>query len=147
MKTVVMALFLLFGLTAMGQHEHRGPRHEKEVSLTPEQRAVLHTKQLTLALDLDEKQQKKIQEIFLTKEEARAERIAARKESDSREKDPEKRYERMNARLDEKIAHKKEMKEILTEEQFVKWEKLAQKKGRDARHRKGHKSRSHSRKG
>lgn len=147
MKTVVMALFLLFGLTVWGQHDHRGPRHEKEVSLTPQQRAELHTKKLTLALDLNETQQKKIQELVLSKEEARSARIAARKESDSTMRDPEKRFERMNARLDEKIAHKNEMKEILTEEQFVKWEELTQKKGRHTRHHKGRKGRSHSRKG
>lgn len=147
MKTVSMALLLLFGLTAYGQHEHRGPRHEKEAQFTPEQRAELHTKKLTLALDLNASQQKKVEEVLLAKAANRTARKEAFKKSDSLQRDPEQHYERMNRRLDDMIAHKKEMKEILTEEQYVKWEKIAAKKGHRSRHHKGKKGRRHDRRG
>ena len=147
MKSVCMALLLLFGLTAYGQHEHRGPRHEKKIELTPEQRAELHTKKLTLALDLNASQQKKVQEVILAKEADRAARREAFKKSDSLQRDPQERYERMNQRLDDMIAHKKEMKEILTEEQYVKWEKIAAKKGHRSRHHKGKRGHREGRKG
>ena len=147
MKTVCMALLLLLGLSAYGQHEHRGPRHEKEVQFTPEQRAEIHTKKLTLALDLNTSQQKKIQEVLLTQETDRAARKEARAKSDSLRRDPQLRYERMNQRLDAMIAHKKEMKEILTEEQYAKWEKMALKKEHRSRHHQGKKGHRHDRRG
>ena len=147
MKTVCMALLLLFGLSAFGQHEHRGPRHGKEAQFSPEQRAELHTKKLTLALDLTASQQDKIQELILAKEEARLAKREAIEKSDSLSKGPEQRFERMSAHLDAKIAHKQEMKEILSEEQYAKWEKMAHQKGRHGRHHKARKGRGHSRKG
>jgi len=147
MKTVCMALLLLFGLTAFGQHEHRGSRHGKEAQFSPEQRAELHTKKLTLVLDLTASQQDKIQELILAREEARLAERETIEKSDSLRKDPQQRFERMNARLDAKIAHKQEMKEILSEEQYAKWEKMAHQKGRHVRHHKARKGRGHSRKG
>ena len=147
MKTVCMALLLLFGLTAFGQHDHRGPRHGKEVEFTPEQRAELQAKKLTLALDLSTSQQEKVQEIYLAKAEERKAKKEARSKSDSISRSPEMRYNRMNERLDAMIAHKKEMKEILTEEQYVKWEKLAAKKEHRSRHHKGRKGHRHDRRG
>ena len=147
MKTVCMALLFLFGLSAFGQHEHRGPRHEKGIQLKPEQRAELHAKKLTLALDLSASQQQQVQEVFLAKEEDRSARKEALKKSDSLRRDPELHYQRMNQRLDAMIAHKKEMKEILTEEQYVKWEKIAAKKGPRSRHYKGKKGHRHDRRG
>ena len=147
MKTVCMALLLLFGLTAHGQHEHREHRHEKEVQFTPEQRAELHTKKLTLALDLSTAQQKKVQQVILARETDRAARKESREKSDSLHRDPQLRYERMNQRLDAMITHKKEMKEILTEVQYAKWEKIASKKGHRSHHHKGKKGHRHDRRG
>lgn len=147
MKTVGMALLLLFGLSAYGQHEHRIPRHEKEVQLKPEQRAELHAKKLTLALDLSTSQQQQVQEVFLAKEAERSARKEDLKQSDSVRRDPQHRYKRMNQRLDAMIAHKNEMKEILTEEQYEKWEKIAAKKGHRPRHHKSEKGHKHGRRG
>lgn len=147
MKTICMAFLLLYGLAVHGQHENRGPRHGKEDQFSSEQRAELHAKKLTLALDLSTAQQKQVQEIFLAKENERSARKEARMQSDSTSRNPELRYERMNQRLDAMIAHKKEMKEILTEEQYAKWEKITAKKGHRSRHHKGRKGHKHDRRG
>lgn len=146
MKTVCMALFLLFGLSAFGQHD-RSPRHGKEVELTPEQRATLHAKKLTLALDLSTTQQQKVQDVFLSEEEARPARKASFQGPDSTLQDPQRKYERMNQRLDAMIAHKQEMKEILTQEQYAKWEKMHSKKGHRHRHHKKQKDPRPNRRG
>ncbi len=44
------------------------------------------------------------------------------------------RYAMKNERLDAMIAHKTEMKEILSPDQYAKWEKMGQRGGK---HRKG----------
>ncbi|MBT8236574.1 MAG: hypothetical protein KJO04_10310 [Bacteroidia bacterium] len=152
MKTIMMALLLLFGLSVWGQEAHRGPRHGKEHKFTAEQRSELQTKKLTLALDLNESQQEQMQVVLLKKEQERDSRMAERKEmkqeEDQEKLSSEKRYEMMNERLDAQIAHKKEIKNILSADQFEKWEKLVQhKRHRPKHHKHGKGKRSHSRKG
>ncbi len=138
MKTIMMALLVLFGLTVWGQEDHRGPRHGKKDKFTAEQRSELQTKKLTLALDLSESQQEQMQELLLKKEQDRDSRMAERKETKEEENSEklssDKRYEKMNARLDAQIAHKKEIKNILSTEQFEKWEKLVHHKKHRAKH-------------
>ncbi|MDH3698620.1 MAG: hypothetical protein OER83_07800 [Flavobacteriaceae bacterium] len=150
MKTIMMGLFVLFGLTVWGQEDHRGPRHGKKDKLTAEQRSVLQTKKLTLALDLTTDQQEQMQAVLLKKEEERDVRMAARKEmqeeQDPKELSSEKRFEKMNERLDALIAHKKEIKTILSADQFEKWEKLVHHKKHRAKHQKrGKGKKQHSR--
>ena len=152
MKTIMMALLVLFGLTVWGQEDHRGPRHGKKDKLTAEQRSELQTKKLTLALDLTENQQEQMQLLLLKKEQDRDARMAERKEmkeeENSEKLSSDKRYEKMNARLDAQIAHKKEIKNILSADQFEKWEKLVHhKKHRSRQHKRGKGKRSHTRKG
>ncbi|NND15366.1 MAG: hypothetical protein HKN89_03475 [Eudoraea sp.] len=152
MKTIMMALFVLFGLTVWSQDGHRGHRHDKKDKLTAEQRSVLQSKKLTLALDLSEAQQEQMQELLLKKEQDRdtkmAERKEARQERDSTKLSQEQRFAKNNERLDAQIAHKQEIKEILTEEQYEKWEKLAHhKKRRSKQHKRGKGKKKHSRRG
>ncbi len=138
MKKVVVAALLLFGAIGMAQ-ERGGKKHRAHMKdLTAEQMATLHTKKMTLALDLTEDQQSKVQVLNLENaqfKKAKIEEREARKEDDDREKpSTEERYAMANERLDRQIAQKAKMKEILSEEQYTKWEKLAFHK---AKHRKG----------
>jgi hypothetical protein len=57
----------------------------------------------------------------------------AKKENDEKMTAVEK-YTMENKRLDHKIAQKKEMKQLLNDEQYAKWEKMQYKRGM---HRKG----------
>ncbi|MCL6267831.1 DUF4890 domain-containing protein [Flagellimonas myxillae] len=128
MKRLVMAMLLLtsIGVAAQGNVNRKGRGFKAD--LTSEQMATLHTKKLTLALDLTEGQQERIMEINL----AQAERLTAKREELKAKKEQgelkrptaDERFEIENARLDRQIAHHQEMKEILTDDQYQTWKKL-----------------------
>ncbi len=137
MKKVFLICLLIAGTTLYaqpprgGERGHHGDKKELMKDLTPQQRAELKTKRMVLALDLSEAQQKEIMKLNLE--------IAEKREKNK--PDPEKKekmtsddlFERASAQLDEKIATKKRLKEILTEEQFEKFEKSHHQRGREMR--------------
>ncbi len=129
MKRLAVLLVLLTTIGAMGQR-HEGNRAGKGMAkdLTPEQMATLHTKKLTLALDLTETQQDQVMVLNLEQAEdrkARRQEIKTKKESGEWQKPTtEQRFEMENARLDRQIAHQQRMKQVLTEEQYTTWKKL-----------------------
>lgn len=132
MKKVIVLLLCMVGLTAMAQKGENGYRGGKK-DLTPEQMATLQTKKMTLALDLTQEQQTTIQAMNLEKAKMRKAKMETRKAAKERveAKKPtaEERYAMQNKRLDQMIAHKAEMKNILSEEQYERWEKMAHRKG------------------
>lgn len=114
---IVMAL-ATFAVNAQNKNSERKENHkEMKANLTPEQRADLKTKKMTLALDLTASQQQKVKQLILKAENERPERPENWKEMTDTQK-----YEAKSAMLDRRIAMKKELKEILTEEQMTKWE-------------------------
>lgn len=136
MKNVILALALIAGMTVMAQ---KGEGHQRQAmkDLTPEQMATLQTKKMTLALDLNKEQQTKIQLMNLENAKLRKAKMEERKtkKEDGETKKPssEERYAMQNERLDKMIAHKAEMKKILSQEQYEKWEKMGHRKGKHAR--------------
>lgn len=137
MKKVLMICLLIAGTTTYSQPPRggeRSPGHEKMdlmKDLSPQQRAELKTKRMVLDFDLTTAQQAEIMKLNLE--------IAQRREKNK--PNPEKMeklssdelFNRASARLDEKIATKKKLKEILTEEQFAKFEKSHHDRGREIR--------------
>lgn len=127
MKNVALVVMLLVGMTAMAQ-KGKDNRRGAMKDLTPEQVATLQTKQMTLALDLSQAQQSKIQAMNLENAKLRKtkmeERKAARKEGDAKRPTSEERYAMKNEMLDHQIAQKAAMKKILSEDQFEKWSKM-----------------------
>ena len=109
-----------------------------------EEMATLKTKKMTLHLDLTDDQQKEIKALFLEaakkKEKTRTER-KEKKENETTLNKPSKdeRYAMANNRLDQQIEMKKKIKNILTAEQYKKWESsLSEKsKGKQKRLQKG----------
>lgn len=146
MKRVVLVLLCMASMAAMAQKDGKHQRDAMD-KMTPEQRATLKTKKMTLALDLTDAQQKQIQQLHLedmkTRKSAMEARKAERKNGESEKRTSEERYAMMNDRLDRMIAHKTEMKEILSDEQYERWEKMAMRK---QKHRKGKKKDHRSRK-
>ena len=131
-KTAVLGLLAL--MTSLGmnaQQGHRkGPRQERaqqKENLAPAQQAALQAKKMTLALDLNSKQQKAVESLFMAqaneRESMRSDRDNKKEVAHKERPSKEERYERNMAQLDKKIAHKTAMKDILTEDQFKKWEK------------------------
>lgn len=104
--------------------------------MTPEEIAQIQTKKMTLELDLNESQQKQVNALLLEEARNRAEK----KEAYSKIKDnaeakaaltKEDRVKMMNERLDNQIAMKAKMKNILNADQYAKWEqKMTQKTGK-----------------
>lgn len=137
MKNAALVFMLLIGMTVMAQ---RGEGHHRDAmkDLTPEQAATLQTKRMTLALDLSQAQQSKIQALNLANAELRKSNMEERKSKNEngevKKPTTEERYAMQNQRLDHQIAQKAEIKNILSEEQFEKWTKLKAKK---SHHRRG----------
>lgn len=120
MKKILIIVMSLatFAVNAQNKNsERKENRKEMKANLTPEQRADLKTKKMTLALDLTASQQQKVKQLILKAENERPERPENWKEMTDTQK-----YETKSAMLDRRIAMKKELKEILNEEQMTKWE-------------------------
>lgn len=140
MKNILYALAILFTLNIAAQDKtERHDRKEKREmrkgfmqDLTPEQHATLHTKKLTLALDLSENQQQRILALQTKMANVRKTKMEAHKAKKEKgvKSTAEERYRMMNERLDAKIAYKKDMKQILSKEQYEKWEKMHARKGK-----------------
>jgi len=145
MKKAMMILLLAFGATLYAQppgHKKNGPRkemHQKMQELTPQQRAELKTKRMVLDLDLSTTQQSEVLKLNLGLETQREKRKAEKKNKG--ELAANEMFARTSKILDAKIATKKQLKSILTEAQFEKFEKSHDKKKRKHRHSFGRKKR------
>lgn len=140
MKTWILAMAMMTGVLMNAQDgerrmeraPHGKERMEHREKLTPEQRTELKAKQLTLALDLTDKQQKDVQKLILARETKKQELMAKHKADREAGKKPtdEERFAMKSQMLDDQIALKREMKKILTADQYAHFEKM--KEGRHA---------------
>jgi len=142
MKKLASILVLVFAFTLTTQAQKRDNK-ERKAKLTTEQKAALTVKKMTLALDLTENQQKQLRPLVtkqINERTGNREKMMAMRESGKKPTSEEK-YAFINARLDEKIAVKNEMKKFLNDNQFIKFEKMADnrdgKKGIKNRMKKG----------
>lgn len=134
MKTWILAATMMMGVSMAAQAPADAPaphgRHQKmekeHLNLTPQQRAELKSKQLTLKLDLTDKQQKDVEKLLVNAETKKADAIAKRQEARKAGIRPtnEERLALKNSMLDERIAMKRDLKKILSAEQYTKFEKL-----------------------
>lgn len=126
-------LLALITLQATAQQKNTdGPRKEKQErtkqfqNLSAEDMATLKTNKMTLHLDLNEKQQKDIQKLNLENAIAMKTKMDVRKASkangNAQKPSQKDRVKIMNERLDQKVAMKAKMKDILNPEQYEKWE-------------------------
>ena len=145
MKTWILAMAMMIGVGVNAQDKRERPE-----PLKPEQRAEIQAKKMTLALDLNEKQQKDIQKILLDTNKKSGEFRTQRKANKEAGKKPtaDERFAMENKMLDDRIARQREFKKILTPEQFEKFQ--AMKKDRHekmghAMHKKGQNFKKHHR--
>ena len=121
---IILIAFSTFAITAQNKTSKRKEqRKEMKANFTPEQKAELRAKKMTLDLGLNDSQQTKVQQLLVEMEKNRPARIENKSEMTDTQK-----FEAKSARLDRQIAMKKQLKEILTEEQMAKWEKNHQHK-------------------
>lgn len=132
---------LLAGVSSMAQ-ERGGRSHGRNYlkDMTPEQVATLSSKRLALALDLTEAQRGQVMELQLERVKERRAVMEGRERSEGQgsELSPAERYERLNNRLDRKLAYKASMKKILSEKQYADWVSM-----HDHSKRSGHAGRRH----
>lgn len=130
MKSLVVIAIAFSTLIVNAQErrqERKGNDHKKEImkDLTPEEVANLKTKKLRLKLDLTDMQQKKVESILLEQAVERQNKRKAHQNKKEKDKPSKEEFLKMqNARLDSKIEMKQKMKDILTEEQYAKFEKM-----------------------
>jgi len=133
MKKIVIILIAMVAMQVTAQdkkrdHQRDGQRAQMESmrDLSPEEIATLQTKKMTLHLDLNEAQQKKVETLFLEEAKLRKtkmeERKAMKDSSEKKQFTKEDKFKMMNERLDHQIEMKQKMKSILNDEQFEKWE-------------------------
>lgn len=149
MKKLIGILTLVLVLTLSNtMNAQQQKRMQKKSNYSPEQMATLASKKLTLHLNLDSKQQKEVLNILsreASNRKAMMEKMKERRASGEKPTDTE-RFEFENNRLDRQIAHKSEMRKILSNEQFEKWKKsiaLKMKQGKK-KMRQGKKRMSHA---
>jgi len=123
MKSIVYIAIFLMSISTFAQK----PNTKKmKPRFNSEQQAELQSKRMVLALDLSEKQQEQVKALELIKAK---DREANRMQRNTRQKSGEKLsqdelYARNTKRLDAQMAHQKEMKQILSQEQYTKWKEL-----------------------
>ena len=125
MKKWILACLLLAGFSAAAQHmprEGRGRQQKQEFSA--DEMATLQSKQMTLALDLSSNQQQQVQTLLSKRIQQRHEARQALEKDTAAMADPQKRYQRMNERLDSEIAFRQELKKILSEPQYTQWRQM-----------------------
>jgi hypothetical protein len=145
MKKVVFVLIALIAFNVQAQEQ----QSRKGSKMTPEQMATMRTKQMTLALDLNESQQNKL--LSLNKQNSKDFKALR---GEKKELTQEERFELKNQMLDKQIANQREMKNILNEDQFGKWRKMQKMRQSKMNKRRGHGSKEghskrsqHSKKG
>ena len=149
MKYYLVAALLLTGLVSTAQEDAPPQMREGAEKFTPEQRASIKTKKLTLALNLSEAQQKEVEKLQLEQARDRAvhreARQANRENREAEQRSSEERYEMISEKMDKRIAFQREMESILTPEQFKKWQAINERHGKNRHRRHGKKSRENHR--
>ena len=114
-KTILVLFAVLVTQITFAQNKH-------QKKFTPEQRAEIKTKKLTLSLDLTDAQASQMKNLQLELINLKEKRKLAKKENESLSNDEKFQY--ITSVLDNKIATKRRFQEILTPEQYEKWEKF-----------------------
>lgn len=146
MKKIASILILVFAFTLTTQAQKKGKRNnDKGSRLTVEQFSNLAVKKMTLALDLSDKQQGEVKTLISAQAAAKKAAMQSRKENREANKKPsaDEIYEMKSKQLDNQIAFKNKMKNILNKDQFEKFEKM--RKGRKGKGKKMMKNRNSKR--
>jgi protein CpxP len=139
MKKIIVAVAILMAVTVNAQTTTSPPNVKegtlvaRKSPLTAEERVDMRIKRLTADLSLNEKQQADVKKVLLTAENDRqkvVEENRANRKAGIKLTEQEKDVRKIKA-LEQKIALDKEMKKILTDEQFKKYEQQKEVKKAD----------------
>jgi periplasmic protein CpxP/Spy len=129
---VILMMVIAVTFTANAQQKTAQKNRQNRPQFTAEQQTELVVKRMTLALDLNEKQQNQIKPLLLTQTAQRKTAMEKMKKARENKQKPSKEelFTMRSQQLDHQIAMKKAMKEILTKEQFEEFEKMGKTKGK-----------------
>ncbi|WP_299016220.1 hypothetical protein [uncultured Polaribacter sp.] len=131
MKNLASILVFIFAFTLSTNAQRKGNKQKRErPQFTVAQQTDIALKKMTLALDLSNKQQNQLKPMIVSKIEARKAFMENRKQARQEKKKPsaDEIYAIQTKRLDNAIAMKAQMKDILDKEQFAKFEKMQKKR-------------------
>lgn len=121
MKKILALILIGFTFVAFAQKEPNNRKRENQ--FTPEQQAILKTKQMVLQLDLNNFQETQLLALNEKRANDRQKLMEAHrsmKESDQQLSQDEK-FNRKNKMLDAQIKYQSEIKKILEVKQFDEW--------------------------
>ena len=146
MKKLILIFLFASTLITVGQNEQRNMK--LAANFTPEQQAILKTKEMAIHLDLNASQQSQI----LTLNKKWIQKTTAKKEAykdlNKEDMSSDQKFEMMNKALDNRLAHQEEIKKILNKEQYETWKESSRKMYQRAKikrtqvHRKGQKGKN-----
>jgi len=118
--------FLFAGITMISFAQNNIGQMKGMKDFTPEQSAILQTKRMALALDLNASQQKQILELNKKQTTERKKKMEAHRAMMSADMKPtsDERFNMMNEMLDYKLAHQTQVKKILNKEQYEQWKTM-----------------------
>ncbi len=122
MKKLILVMFMLVGLSGFTQKQG-GMSGDK---MTPEERADMMTQRLTKQLDLTAEQQAKVKALYLGQAQKHQEMMDARKDKmmDAKEKMKDRRARMRAEMMADRKKNMEQLKAILTEDQFNKFEEM-----------------------
>jgi hypothetical protein len=137
MRKLIVAALLLVGMTSFAQESNKMERRQHGMEtekFTSEQRNELMLKKMTLELDLSAKQQNQMKSIIAEKSAKHDAMMKNRKEKTERPTRDE-RFAMKSKMLDEQIIMTGKMKNILSPEQYEKWNAMQEKREKRSSHR------------
>jgi len=134
---ITIAIFTLQTVTAQRPDWTKNKGEHSSMSfmqdLSADQMATLQTKRMTFQLDLNAEQIIKVQQVNLSFSKIRKSKMKELQNKNQKSKPSvDKRYKMMVARLDNRIAYKKELATILNKVQLEKWMEASEKFGKGA---------------
>lgn len=125
MKNLITLMILISSITSFAQE-----KGERRSEMSDVEMASLHAKRLTMQLDLNEEQEAKLKELYTEQIKDRRELMQERREEreEIRKEMTKERSKMREEQMEISEKHKARMKEILTAEQFTKWEQLQEKR-------------------
>ncbi|WP_157810850.1 hypothetical protein [Nonlabens sp. MB-3u-79] len=117
-------ILFLMSLLAVGISQAQDAKRDRN----PEQVASIQSKKMTLALDLDAKQQARVEQLLLVN--AKERQTHKMNKKDRAQLNDLEKLTRMETMLDKRISVKREMKSILNADQYKSWEKMMAKRAK-----------------
>lgn len=127
MKKIIILVFVISSMATYAQHQAKRGSFMKD--FTPEQTAILKTKKMALALDLSDAQQNQMLDLNKKWAAEHQKQREAMKTLKKEEMSATDKFNLMNSMLDMQLAHQKQIKKILNEDQFTVWQKTKKNKG------------------